>query len=217
MRPGSFLVGQEYAWYLRESQERLLTDPLPVLFSDRGSIEVYGHRLNDPRRVFPRISGLRLSTQVCPVHGDLHPNNVLFGPEFAPVLIDYAFGHLNGHFVKDFVLMECSLRFLLPPRLLQPDILVTLDEMLLQEEGHHELDLSAVKGRTAEVATEMVSLVETIRSNCRLRVPGYDFKEYLIAQYMMLLGNIRLLPYQDFRTLLALCRIADYLDSVVLP
>ena len=153
---------------------------------------------------------------MCPVHGDLHPNNVLFGPEFSPVLIDYAFGHLNGHFVKDFVLMECSLRFLLPPRLVQPDILVKLDEILLQENGYRDLDLSAVKGRTAEVAMEMVTLVDVIRSQCRLRAPGYDFKEYLIAQYMILIGT-RLLPYQDFRTLLALCRIADYLDSVVLP
>ena len=64
---------------------------------------------------------------------------------------------------------------------------------------------------------EMVTLVDVIRSQCRLRAPGYDFKEYLIAQYMILMGNVRLLPYQDFRTLLALCRIADYLDSVVLP
>jgi hypothetical protein len=94
---------------------------------------------------------------------------------------------------------------------------VGLDEMLIQEEGYYELDLSTVKGRSAEVAREMISLVQTIRSHCRLRVPEYDFKEYLIAQYMILLGNIRLLPYQDFRTLLALCRIADYLDSVVLP
>ena len=59
----------------------------------------------------------------------------------------------------------------------------------------------------------MASLIEIIRKQCRARASDYNFKEYLIAQYLVLLGNIRLLPYQDFRTLLALCRLADYLDS----
>ncbi len=215
--PASFLFGKEYEWYLRENPERLLSDPLPSLFSERGSIKVYGFSLNDPRRILHRIKELEVQSQVCPVHGDLHPNNVLFGPELSPVMIDYAFGHLNGHFVKDFVLMECSLRFLLPPKLLQPEVATELDEMLLEEHGYEEFDLSKARGRTAEVMGEMISLVKTIRTECRRRVPQYDFREYLIAQYMVLLGNLKLLPYQDFRTLLAACKLADYLDSRALP
>lgn len=209
----SFSFGEEYKPYLRESEERLLADPLPSLFEGSGSVSVYGHTLNDPRRILDRVKGWQVESSVCPVHGDLHPNNVLFGPEFSPVLIDYAFGHLNGHFVKDFVLMECSLRFLLPPKLLQPDLVMEFDRFLLQENGYRLIDEMPLKGRTGDVLREMASLVETVRDQCRLRVPSYDFREYLVAQYLMLLGMIRLLPYQDFRTLLALCRLADYLDS----
>jgi hypothetical protein len=216
-RPASFAFGKEYAWYLRETSERLLSDPLPSLFSERSSIKIYGFKLNDPRRILHRIKEHVVDSQVCPVHGDLHPNNVLFGPELSPVLIDYAFGHLNGHFIKDFVLMECSLRFLLPPKLLQPEIVTELDEMLLQESGYQDFEMPKARGRTTEVVTEMISLVDTIRSECRYRAPQYDFTEYLIAQYMVLLGNLKLLPYQDFRTLLAVCRLADYLDSQALP
>jgi hypothetical protein len=212
-RPGSFLFGEEYRSYLRDTKERLLTDPLPALFSDRSSVVIYGHRLNDPRRILERVRAWEVTSKVCPVHGDLHPNNVLFGPQFSPVLIDYAFGHLNGHFVKDFVLMECSVRFLHPPKLLQPDLIVDFDQYLLQETGYEAVDEFPARGRTAEVIREMASLIEIIRKQCRARASDYNFKEYLIAQYLVLLGNIRLLPYQDFRTLLALCRLADYLDS----
>jgi hypothetical protein len=216
-RPGSFSFGEEYREYLRDTGERLLTDPLPALFSDRGSINIYGHTLNDPRRILERVKAWEITSRVCPVHGDLHPNNVLFGPEFSPVLIDYAFGHLNGHFVKDFVLMECSLRFLLPPKLLQPDLIIEFDRSLLDEHGYEEVDNFPARGRTRDVIREMASLTEVIRKQCRICAPDYNFREYLIAQYMVLLGNIRLLPYQDFRMLLALCQLADHLDSEPLP
>jgi hypothetical protein len=212
VRPRSFSFGEEYRSYLRESEERLLDDPMPSLFSDQDSIEVYGHTLNDPRRILQRVKESSVESSVCPVHGDLHPNNVLFGPEFSPVLIDYAYGHLNGHFIKDFVLMECSMRFLLPPKLLQPDLIAYFDSFLLEENGYQIIGELPLRGRTGDVLREMASMVETVREQCRSRVPWYDFREYLMAQYLMLLGMLRLLPYQDFRTLLALCRLADYLE-----
>jgi hypothetical protein len=45
---------------------------------------------------------------------------------------------------------------------------------------------------------------------------NYDFSEYLVAEYMMLMGALRLLPYQDFRTLRALCRLADHIEATIL-
>lgn len=213
VRPGSFSFGDEYRPYLRESEERLLDDPMPSLFSNQDSIEVYGHILNDPRRILRRVKESSTESWICPVHGDLHPNNVLFGPEFSPVLIDYAYGHLNGHFIKDFVLMECSLRFLLPPKLLQPNLIADFDNFLLRENGYENINKMSLRGRTGDVLREMASLVRTVREQCRSCAPSYDFRDYLMAQYLMLLGMIRLLPYQDFRTLLALCRLADYLES----
>jgi hypothetical protein len=203
--------GAEYEWYLRESPERLLDDPLPSIFSSGNDIEVYGHRLRDPRRILNSVRAIEADTKVCPVHGDLHPNNVLFGPKFVPVLIDFAFGHRDGHFIKDFVLMECSLRFLLAPRLIRPDLMAKLDERLIEEHGYEDVGTISASGRTADVLYEMAKLVEVIRTECRRRSPEYDFQEYLIAQYLVLSGALRLLPYQDFRTLRALCHISDEL------
>jgi Ternary complex associated domain 9 len=206
-------VGDQYKAYLRETPERLLADPLPHVFPQGENVTIYGQVLKDPRRILESVKQIQMDTVVCPVHGDLHPNNVLFGPNYVPVLIDYAFGHLNGHFIKDFVLMECSLRFLQTPKLLQPDLISRLDDALLAEDGYREVLENPVTGRTGEVLKEMAELVSVIRAECRLRHKDYDFDEYLLAQYMTLLGSLRLLPYQDFRTLRALCRIADYIEE----
>jgi hypothetical protein len=218
-----FQIGSQYEAYLRETPERLLDDPLPNVFPRGNDAAIYGQTLRDPRRILEAVKQHQVTSLVCPVHGDLHPNNVLFGRNFVPVLIDYAFGHLNGHFIKDFALMECSLRFLQVPKLLQPDLMARLDDALLEEDGYTALDEDAAYkyvfesgGRTAEVLRETADLVKTIRRECRLRHATYDFSEYLVAEYMMLMGALRLLPYQDFRTLRALCRLADHIEKNIL-
>lgn len=210
----TFNFGTQYDEYLRETPERLLADPLPHVFPRGSTATIYGQTLKDPRRILEAVKRLQVTSLVCPVHGDLHPNNVLFGRNFVPVLIDYAFGHLDGHFIKDFVLMECSLRFLQIPKLLQPDLMTRLDDALLEEHGYRTMFRS--RGRTAEVLRETAELVATIREECRLRHVNYDFSEYLVAEYMMLMGALRLLPYQDFRTLRALCRLADHIEATIL-
>jgi len=113
--------------------------------------------------------------------------------------------------------MECSLRFLQTPKLLQPDLVARLDDALLEEEGHQAIleDMDAT-GRTAEVLKETTDLVSTIRAECRLRHITYDFNEYLVAQYMVLMGSLRLLPYQDFRTLRAVCMLADHIEQRII-
>jgi hypothetical protein len=209
--------GTQYEAYLRETPERLLADPLPQVFPRGDDTIIYGQTLKDPRRILNAVKEIEVNSVVCPVHGDLHPNNVLFGRNFVPVLIDYAFGHRGGHFIKDFVLMECSLRFLQTPKLLQPDLVARLDDALLEEEGYEAiLEDMDTTGRTAEVLKETADLVSTIRTECRLRHTTYDFNEYLVAQYMVLMGSLRLLPYQDFRTLRAICMLADHIEQRII-
>lgn len=210
----SIVFGEEYHRYLRESPERLLTDPLPELFQDSSTVEIYGQTLRDPRRILEAARRVELEVMTCAVHGDLHPNNVLFGLKFAPVLIDYAWGQLRGHFIKDYVLMECSLRFLLTPRLLQPNIMMQLDDALLDEEGYEAVASLDASGRTAQVLKETADLVSVIRTQCRQRHREYRFEEYLLAQYFVLMGAMRLLDYQEFRTLRYLCCLADRLESM---
>ena len=215
--PRRINYGREYRRYLREkSRSRKLLDPLSDFFPEERSMSRHGGlTLRNPRRILNEVKMRTLDTRVRHVHGDLHPKNVLIDDQRNPNMIDFAYGSASGHWVKDFVLMECSVRFVEPPRLLQAEPLRYADHALLREDGTDEMREIANNSstRTAEVLNEMAALVETIRSKCRECHPGYDFDEYLTAMYLILMGCIRLAAYQDFRVMLALCDLTNHLEE----
>ncbi|ADO73733.1 phosphotransferase [Stigmatella aurantiaca] len=49
------------------------------------------------------------------IHGDLHPGNILYATPERPFLIDFGWADDNAHIAKDFVLLECNLRFIYFP------------------------------------------------------------------------------------------------------
>ena len=71
--------------------------------------------LASPKHVYQRLAKLERKLLCGPIHGDVHPSNVLLcksaGGKFTPQLIDFADYDPRGHVLRDFVLMECSLRF----------------------------------------------------------------------------------------------------------
>ena len=214
------VFGPEYQWYLRErsSNPRLL-DPLTDIFGrdDTAEVTFDGLTLVNPRRVLANVKALQRECLVTAVHGDLHPNNVLINENADPAVIDFAFGQRRAHWAKDFVLMESSLRFLLQPRLLRPDVVAQVDDLLMSEYGPEAVLEIATKvgGHTGEVLQEMARLVATVRRKCRECCPDYDFAEYLIAQYLIMMGSLRLPAYQHMRSLRACCRLADFLERIV--
>lgn len=60
------------------------------------------------------------------VHGDLHPKNILFSDHKTPHIIDFGWADPDAHIAKDFVLMECNLRFMV----LRPEISKTHIEQM---------------------------------------------------------------------------------------
>jgi len=214
--PSTIVYGQEYRRYLRErSRSRKLLNPLSDFFPNDRSESRHGRLvLRNPRRILERVKAQQVESIVRHVHGDLHPKNVLIDDRRHPNMIDFAYGDDRGHWIKDFVLMECSVRFVEPPRLLDADALREADAALLQEHGTHRVRAIAegTSTRTGAVLREMADLVETIRARCRTCHPDYDFEEYLTATYLILMGCIRLVSYQDLRVMLALCELADHLE-----
>lgn len=69
------------------------------------------------RRVFNSIVQDKIILLRGEIHGDLHPSNVVIIPASNAIhLIDFADSVEKGHLLKDFVLMECSVRFHRFPR-----------------------------------------------------------------------------------------------------
>jgi hypothetical protein len=113
-------VGEEYERYLRRFG--------PV----RGGNAAWGWRWVEHRWASPAEKTISSSesTQINPiwlveqlksrtwpmrlgvVHGDLHPGNIILRTEEPPAIIDFGWSKDHAHVAKDFVLMECNLRFL---------------------------------------------------------------------------------------------------------
>ena len=69
-----------------------------------------GGRFANPFWCLERIRDLRKPMYIGAVHGDLHPGNIVLTGE-QPHIIDFGWAQDGAHIAKDFVLMECNLRF----------------------------------------------------------------------------------------------------------
>ncbi len=212
--------GQEYERYLHIGEEPGPYDALGEYFeSSDATAEINGEEVRNPGRILDDVRKLERDAACCLVHGDLHPRNVLIDGEQRTHLIDFAWGNRDAHWLKDFVLMETSIRFVEPPHgVVNQRMLLLADEALDEsEDGPQRVRALAQDARadtaTRWVLTEMADTVEVVRRHARSRNPDYDWEEYLIAVYLILMGGLRLKPYQHPRVLLSVCRIADALEA----
>lgn len=67
-----------------------------------------------PLQLLDELLNLKHELHVGGLHGDVHPRNIVFLGKFSyeAYLIDYGWANKRGHIAKDFVLMECNLRYM---------------------------------------------------------------------------------------------------------
>ena len=202
----------EYKWYLRG--DAAAANIRAALGSDANKRRLHflGTTIVNPLHAKRDGFGRRRSLPLGPVHGDLHPNNVIFDVNGDAHLIDFAWSHANGHVLKDFVLMENSIRFLLFPRCIDLQRQLAFDRALLEEEfpipppGPRSDDLRSHYNRLAR-------LVRILRISARSVCGSYDFDDYLAAQFLVLYGLLKFHEYPIHVTLRALGMIGSKLDS----
>ena len=216
---GRFVPLKEYAPYL-ERKARIRSNsalrsffgskPLkkPVLYLDQQII--------DPRSFIkdPRFNK-EVSWCMGPIHGDLHPSNVLWDG-YKAGLIDFAWGNTNGHRIIDHVLMENSLRFMIFPKCTNLEQQLRIDRALLKLGGYREISQLAESSKLKHEYARLASLLEIIRksANSFLTKKGEKgFIEYLVAQFMMLYRQIGYPDYQSVVTARALGMIANHLHQ----
>jgi hypothetical protein len=194
----SFKLGKQYRPYARGNThtQRHLT----VILGEptrRGPFSFLGAEIVDPRAVLDSVRGRSIRGMLADaVHGDLHPSNVLIDQERKPRLIDFAWGHQRAHVLKDFVLLECSLRFLHFPKYAHLDTQLSVDQALLAEDGPAKLAALTQNDPLAVHYKRLGALLERLRLIARERSGrGYGFSEYLHAQYCVLYG---LLGYETY-------------------
>jgi hypothetical protein len=201
----------EYEWYLRgRATDELLTR---CFGTELLEVEILGARFEHPVRFVDRLLASDAELMCAATHGDLHPSNVIVRgradgrPEVH--LIDFGWGRHEAHILKDFALMEWSLRFLRFPPFFDLDVQREVDEMLVQEEGWRGLVEGSGGIASSGLATEyrrlgrLIGVVRTTaRSTCE--GSGYNYSEYQVALYLILYGLLKHPTYPFHAALRAL-------------
>ena len=117
------------------------------------------HFVQDPR--FRSPTNMRRG----PVHGDLHPKNVMVDPAGNVYLIDFAWAKNIAHRLKDYVLMECSLRFMLFPPRVNLDEQLAVDQVLLSADGTQSVSDITKESTLADHYRRLATLVGEIRAS----------------------------------------------------
>lgn len=204
-------LGAEYEWYLRRERPDRVSE---AFGGDTGEpISLFGEKYHHPVTTVAKVGESATSTRAF-VHGDLHPNNVVLNEHGLPALIDFAWAH-EGDLYADYVLMECSLRFLLFPRnVLWPEHHWVASRLTLEDgaeevrERYASTPGLALEGRYLRMA----KAVEVVRRRAKQHAGAmWSHESYLSAQVMVLSGLSRLSVYPFFASVDALGLIGNRL------
>jgi Ternary complex associated domain 9 len=199
--------GEYFDRYERASSPNRLEE---LFASYDGPVTVYGEDFNRP---LTRMDELRqepaLLYPVDAIHGDLHLSNVVVSTD-GPHLVDFAWSSPSDHLLKDFVMMESSIRFMQFPRQVHPKLLERIDRTLNDQfdaEGLADAIRASPDDHFAWAAYAMVRCVAEIRQRVRhlareLRFDDGDTeREYARCLYLVLAGQQRFNSFPLLRVL----------------
>lgn len=182
-------VGVEYEWYLRE---------LGTVWGD-GWVETWGTtdekfvpdaevQTINPLWVVDRLKPLRFTLFRGAIHGDLHPGNIILKKTGMPTIIDFGWAQGKAHIAKDFVLLECNLRFLTLRTELREDEVQRFSEWVRWGDTPPAKMGGYLQGR--------VKLIERLRQKAMAVFPdGTDWdREYVVPLFLVAVGLLRFAP-----------------------
>lgn len=97
------------------------------LFGQKATVSAFGSEWPNPTRILGEIvkgADNQFSGIAGPVHGDLHPKNIVISRDGVVRIIDFGWAHRQRHVVADYVLLDINIRAMtLPSQLSQSDVL----------------------------------------------------------------------------------------------
>lgn len=143
------------------------------------------------------------------IHGDLHPKNIVLTENDEPRVIDFGWAGDNKHIAKDFVLMECNLRFVA----LRPDVGLKDLSLMTNWIGFDEKPPKAISAD----CKARIALIEKLRELARTRFPintNWD-DEYIIPLFLVAFGLLRVLSSMDnqLAARITVLKLSSYLKN----
>jgi hypothetical protein len=174
-------------------------------------VTAFGAEHANPVNVLAGLKGRRIRMYCGAVHGDLHPKNIVLSKR-TPHLIDFGWANDDAHIAKDFVLLECNLRFML----LRPDV---DEDSVRQFAGWIGLDKDPPE-LTCDYCTHRIELIKGLHDIARLHFPtGTDWNlEYVVPLFLVAFGLLKHLASAEnqFAAQMTVLSLADYIRSNVL-
>ncbi len=182
-------LGDEYAWYLRRYgfEPTSLWGPEWTVVWAPPTQRVARERIN-PLWLVDRLRREVVTMQVGLIHGDLHPGNIILREGDAPAIIDFGWSADRVHIAKDFVLMECNIRFLtLRPQVGDEELTAFTKALAWNAEPPQGL---------SEYLIRRWALVKVVREAARqVFASETDWtREYLAPLFLVAFGLLRFAP-----------------------
>lgn len=187
---------KEYAEYLRDFEKSWGKDWGRVWASEsEPDVEEFGTTYKNPLWVLGKLKSFGGNIYCGAIHGDLHPKNIVLSESGIPRIIDFGWTNYDSHIAKDFVLLECNLRFVL----LRPDV-SSIELTAFTSWLRYEQDPPPLANEHLAV---MVKAITRIRQEARLMFPPEtDWNvEYIVPLFFVALGLLKHL--KDYRNQIA--------------
>ncbi len=220
-RKAEFVFRQEYERYTRQDEAKAVLSAVLGENRDRSDFSFLGAENENPLTfIEEEVFNRPLKGWIGPVHGDLHATNIMVDKDQEEVhLIDFAWARGENkprHVLVDYVLMECSLRFLLFPHHVEPNEQMEVDKLLLIPDGAERLIKCTANSRLAEQYARLGLMLREIRDQAKpyLSNPSdRGFFEYMAAQFLILFGQMTYRDYNRFMVARTLGIIARKLKT----
>lgn len=182
-------VGREYAWYLRDLGSTWGREWAET-WGDASEARIAGGGDRDinPLWLVERLKSEEYEMYLGAVHGDLHPGNIVVSRGGQPAIIDFGWALDKAHIAKDFVLMECNLRFLTLRPQVRPSELEAFADWLSWGSPAPPVLSEYLGGRAR--------LIRRLREKAAEVFPGdTDWeREYLVPLFFVAFGLLRFAP-----------------------
>ena len=188
---------EEYDWYLRGTTKQN-SKPMKALFDLFGNEEMvtfFGSAWPNPIKLVERIltDHDKFKGSYGPVHGDLHPKNIVFDNADNANIIDFGWATNGRHVVVDYLLLDINLRAITLASQIPEIQLLNAARCLAPEDHPPDLEDERLKWRlkaVREVIWQTVKEKNAVSSDANAEW----LKEYLIPYFLVVYG---LLVYLD--------------------
>jgi|SRR5882724_1234541 len=217
-RPKRVLLQAYFKRYFRKHQARDRIRCVLGPDADSEEIKFLGTQIYNPLRyldALPKFANLCIA----PVHGDLHPDNIIIHRTEIPHIIDFAWAHKSRDVLIDFVLLENSFRFMAFPRPINLADQLRVDKALVHETGFNQVaSLNFCSPEHRRDYARLACAIEVIRERARAALgDNFSMQRYLLTQFILLYGLLRYNEYEPYASTRALGLIAARLKKIGLP